>query len=69
MYSLYAKVEPGNSGGPLIGVDGTVAGIVFAKSLDDATTGYALTVREIAGDIRAGIAADARVSSGGCTSG
>jgi S1-C subfamily serine protease len=69
VYSLYAKVEPGNSGGPLIGVDGTVAGIVFAKSLDDPTTGYALTIREVAGDIRAGIAADAAVPSGGCTSG
>jgi S1-C subfamily serine protease len=69
VYSLYAKVEPGNSGGPLIGVDGSVAGIVFAKSLDDPTTGYALTIREIVGDIRAGIAADAAVPSGGCTSG
>ena len=69
VYSLYARVEPGNSGGPLVGVDGSVAGIVFAKSLDDPTTGYALTIREIASDIRAGIAADGKASSGGCTSG
>ena len=60
VYSLYARVEPGNSGGPLVGVDGSVAGIVFAKSLDDPTTGYALTIREIASDIRAGIAADGK---------
>ena len=44
-------------------------GVVFAKSLDDPTTGYALTIGEVAGDIRAGIAADGKASSGGCTSG
>jgi S1-C subfamily serine protease len=59
VYSLYAKVEPGNSGGPLISGDGKLAGIVFAKSLDDSATGYALTISEVKGDIGAG----------GCTSG
>ena len=48
VYSLYARVEPGNSGGPLLSRDGRVVGIVFAKSLDDASTGYALTLSEAA---------------------
>jgi S1-C subfamily serine protease len=69
VYSLYAKVEPGNSGGPLISGDGKLAGIVFAKSLDDSATGYALTISEVKGDIGAGVAADRGVPSGGCTSG
>ncbi len=69
VYSLYADVQPGNSGGPLVSVDGRLAGVVFAKSLDDAATGYALTIREVTGDIRAGLSATARVSSGGCTNG
>ncbi|MGZ4604227.1 MAG: MarP family serine protease [Kineosporiaceae bacterium] len=69
VYSLYANVQQGNSGGPLLDTSGHMAGIVFAKSLDDAATGYALTIREVRGDIQAGIAASARVSSGGCAAG
>lgn len=46
VYSLYADVEPGNSGGPLLSTAGDVYGVIFAKSLDDATTGYALTTKE-----------------------
>jgi S1-C subfamily serine protease len=69
VYSLYADVEPGNSGGPLLTVKGEIAGIVFARSLDDARTGYALTVSEISSAIAAGRAATAPVSTGGCASG
>lgn len=69
VYQLYADVQPGNSGGPLLAVDGRVAGIIFAKSLDDATTGYALTMAEARSDLRAGIAATAPVSTGGCAVG
>jgi S1-C subfamily serine protease len=69
VYSLYANVQQGNSGGPLLDPGGTVVGLVFAKSLDDASTGYALTVQEIGSDIRAGESAVARVSSGGCAAG
>ena len=66
VYSLYADVEPGNSGGPLLSLDGRVYGVVFAKSLDDANTGYALTAEEAAPVARAGRAADDRVSTGRC---
>jgi S1-C subfamily serine protease len=69
VYSLYAKVEPGNSGGPLVSTRGELAGIVFARSLDDVFTGYALTVDEARADIRKGIRADEPVSTGGCAAG
>jgi S1-C subfamily serine protease len=66
VYSLYATVRQGNSGGPLLTPDGKVAGVVFAKSLDDANTGYALTADEVAPDVRAGRTADSRVDSQAC---
>jgi S1-C subfamily serine protease len=46
VYSLFTRVEPGNSGGPLLDGAGAVVGVVFAKSLDDPQTGYALTLAE-----------------------
>lgn len=69
VYSLYAEVEPGNSGGPLLAVDGSVAGIVFAKSLDDPQTGYALTLSESRADLVTGTTASAQVGTGGCAVG
>jgi S1-C subfamily serine protease len=66
VFSLYADVEPGNSGGPLLTLDGRVYGVVFAKSLDDANTGYALTADEVAPVAGAGRAADSGVSTGAC---
>jgi S1-C subfamily serine protease len=69
VYQLYAKVEPGNSGGPLLGVDGTLSGIVFAKSLDDGSTGYALTLDEARSDLTTAVHASAVVSTGACAAG
>ena len=69
VYSLYARVEPGNSGGPLLSRDGRVVGIVFAKSLDDASTGYALTLGEAAPVLEAARAATAPVGTGECAAG
>ncbi|MFD0367224.1 MarP family serine protease [Streptomyces sp. NPDC059071] len=66
VYSLYATVRQGNSGGPLLTADGKVYGVIFARSLDDANTGYALTVDEIQEDILRGRAANQQVDSQGC---
>ncbi|MET9291662.1 MarP family serine protease [Streptomyces sp. NPDC003077] len=66
VYSLYATVREGNSGGPLLTPDGEVYGVVFAKSRDDAQTGYALTADEIRDDIRKGRTAARAVDSQGC---
>ena len=40
-------VQPGNSGGPLLDLSGTVIGLVFANSSVDAQTGFALSPSEI----------------------
>lgn len=69
VYSLFTTVEQGNSGGPVVALDGSLAGVVFAKSLDDAQTGYALTLTEVRDEIRTGIAARTTVGTGGCTVG
>ncbi|GGV20480.1 MarP family serine protease [Streptomyces griseoflavus] len=66
VYSLFANVRQGNSGGPLLSTDGTVYGVVFAKSRDNAETGYALTVDEIQEDIAKGRTANREVDSDSC---
>ncbi|MEV7418701.1 MarP family serine protease [Streptomyces sp. NPDC089919] len=66
VYSLYATVRQGNSGGPLLTPDGKVYGVVFAKSLDDPNTGYALTADEIQDDITDGSTAHRRVATDAC---
>ncbi|MEV5143554.1 MarP family serine protease [Streptomyces sp. NPDC052727] len=66
VYSLYATVRQGNSGGPLLTPDGKVYGVVFAKSLDDADTGYALTADEIQADIERGRTANEQVGTDSC---
>ncbi|MET9479919.1 MarP family serine protease [Streptomyces sp. NPDC006638] len=66
VYSLFTTVRQGNSGGPLLTPDGKVYGVIFARSLDDANTGYALTVDEIREDIEKGRTANQEVDSQGC---
>lgn len=67
VYSLFTRVEPGNSGGPLLDAQGNVVGVVFARSLDDATTGYALTLEESAPVLQRTPAAADRVDTGPCS--
>ena len=66
IYSLRARVRPGNSGGALVDTRGGVYGVVFAAAADDPQTGYALTAHEVAGDAARGRTATERVSTQGC---
>ncbi|MGH8891709.1 MAG: MarP family serine protease [Actinomycetes bacterium] len=66
VFSLFADVEPGNSGGPLLSLRGDVYGVIFAKSLDDPDTGYALTVDEARPVVRAGRDRQQPVDTGAC---
>jgi S1-C subfamily serine protease len=67
IYSVRSVVRSGNSGGPLLGYDGTVLGMVFATAVDSSDTGFALTDDEIAGDAAAARTRTAAVGTGGCT--
>ncbi|MCL4310005.1 MAG: MarP family serine protease [Actinomycetota bacterium] len=66
IYEVQAIVQPGNSGGPLIAPDGTVAGIVFARSLSQKNVGYALTIGEVQPLIRQAALNNSAVSTGSC---
>ena len=59
-------VRPGNSGGALLGLDGSVIGLVFANAQDDDQTGFALTEAEVRPAIKAASSATTEVSSGAC---
>ncbi|MFA1546512.1 MarP family serine protease [Actinomadura chokoriensis] len=67
IYALRGKVEPGNSGGPLLSTDGRVYGVIFAAALDTPSTGYALTAQEVAPDARVGAQATNPVSTQNCS--
>ena len=43
-----ALCEQGNSGGPMIDLNGQVLGVVFGAAVDDADTGFVLTADEVA---------------------
>ena len=66
VYSVYAAIQPGNSGGPMLDDDGRVSGVVFAKSVDDDATGYVLTRTEVDPVLARGKGARTAVSTGAC---
>lgn len=68
VFSLFAKVRPGNSGGPLVTPRGRVYGVIFAASVSDPQTGYALTADQIARNARAGRRSSDVVDTGPCSS-
>jgi S1-C subfamily serine protease len=66
VYSLRGLVRPGNSGGPIVTTQGHVAGVVFAASVTDDDTGYALTWEQVADAAADGRRASEPVSTGAC---
>lgn len=67
VYSLKAHVIPGNSGGPLIGADGSVLGIVFATSTQYNNVGYALTGHQVAGELSQATQSTTTRNTGACS--
>lgn len=66
LYALRVTVHPGNSGGPLLRPDGQVAGVIFARSMDDTQTAYALRNSELAPVLDQAHATSMPVGTGRC---
>ena len=66
VYALRAVAEPGNSGGPLLTEAGEVAGTVFAVSLVDPDTTYALTTAQTDALVDGAATATAEVDTQAC---
>lgn len=66
VFSLRGLVRPGNSGGPVLDKQGRVVGVVFAASLTDADTGYALTAEQTSDLVDSSVGSTSPVSTGGC---
>mgnify|MGYP005810093873 CR=1 FL=1 len=67
VYTIRANVEQGNSGGPLIDLNGQVLGVVFGAAVDDPDTGFVLTADEVASQL-AKIGDSRQVTTGACVS-
>lgn len=66
VFSIRSLVRPGNSGGPLLSTDGQVYGVIFAASVTDRNTGYALTASQVRESAGRGAANDQEVDTGEC---
>jgi len=66
VFSLRGLIRPGNSGGPVVSTQGRVLGVVFAASVSDKDTGYALTAEQVSKAAAVGLSASEKVSSGNC---
>lgn len=67
IYVLRAAIAPGDSGAPLVDLNGDVLGVVFAAATDRDDTGYALTAQAVRAAGRDGRLATAAVATGACS--
>jgi uncharacterized membrane protein required for colicin V production len=61
-----ANIIPGDSGGPLIDLNGNVIGLTFASSTVHPGEGYALSVPQITDDVTAGRSRTGAIDTGSC---
>ena len=66
IWSTQATVKPGNSGGPLVDLDGNLVGVIFAASTSQPGVAYALTDAEVQPDIDQGQGRTEPVPVGPC---
>jgi S1-C subfamily serine protease len=66
IYEVQTDVEPGNSGGPLLAADGSIAGVVFAKSVSQNNVGYALLIDQVKPIVQQAEQQNSPVATGRC---
>jgi S1-C subfamily serine protease len=66
VYTIRGLVRSGNSGGPMVGTDGSVLAVIFAAAADDPQTGFAITAEEAAPVASAGQSRTQATSTGDC---
>jgi len=66
VYELQTNVQPGDSGGPFVLPDGSVAGVVFAASTTDPAVGYAIVSTDVIPDVTEVLGRTDPVSTGAC---
>jgi S1-C subfamily serine protease len=69
--TVRAKVQSGNSGGPMIDPTGKVTGVVFGAAVDDPETGFVLSVDQVAPAVQKALSLGedpAEVDTGSCAS-
>jgi S1-C subfamily serine protease len=66
VYAIRGKVQPGNSGGPLLSPQGKVFGVIFAAATDRPETGFALTAEEVRPDADDGRISTTPADTGAC---
>jgi S1-C subfamily serine protease len=66
VYTIFGLVRSGNSGGPMLGTDGSVLGVIFAAAADDPNTGFAITAEEAAPVALAGQSRIQAANTGDC---
>ena len=66
IYQIQSVVRPGNSGGPLVQPDGSVAGVVFARSTTNDDIGFVLTSDTVRPKVASVEGRTAAVDTGGC---
>lgn len=67
VYTIRGTVRQGDSGGPMVDLNGQVLGVVFGAAVDEAETGYALTANEVSGELQ-NIGNTTAATTGSCIS-
>ncbi len=67
IYVLRSEIAAGDSGAPLVGLDGKVLGVVFAQGTDRRETGYALTAAAVRHAVQVGTRSNRAVPTGKCS--
>lgn len=69
IYILQTEVIRGNSGGPVVLTDGTVIGVIFARSDSDDNVGYAVRSSEVIPALQRAVQRNQAVDTGFCVRG